>query len=69
MHDELRTEGVRVHVVSPSNTDTPLHNRFFPDEDPATLIAPEEIAAAVVFLAESEGKGIIRELRVTRMRQ
>jgi NAD(P)-dependent dehydrogenase (short-subunit alcohol dehydrogenase family) len=69
MCEELREAGVRVHIISPSDTDTPQYRRFFSVKDPLMLIAPEEIAQMVIFLTRYSGRGIIHEVRVGRMRR
>ena len=55
---EVASEGVRVNCVAPGPTDTPLLTWPWRDEEytetlPARrLVRPEEVAEAVVFLAE-----------------
>ncbi len=54
--EELRGTGVRATLLEPAATDTPLWDPFDPDTNPALpdrsqMLAPEDVAAAVVFLA------------------
>lgn len=49
--EEMRTFGVKVHVICPGPVDTPMRWRATPEFDRAHVIAPEEIAEAVLFLA------------------
>lgn len=69
MCEELRKMGIRVHIISPSDTDTPLYRKFYSVKDPLTLILPEEIAETVLFLTRYSGRGIICEMRISRMRK
>jgi NADP-dependent 3-hydroxy acid dehydrogenase YdfG len=54
--EELRGTGVRATLLEPSATDTPLWDPMEPDSNPALpdraqMLAPVDVAAAVVFLA------------------
>jgi NADP-dependent 3-hydroxy acid dehydrogenase YdfG len=54
--EELRGTGVRATLLEPSATDTPLWDPMDPDSNPALpdraqMLAPVDVAAAVVFLA------------------
>ncbi|GMR22069.1 MAG: YciK family oxidoreductase [Acidobacteriota bacterium] len=53
---ELDPRGVRVNSVNPGATRTDMRASAYPDEDPTTLPAPEEIAEIFVFLASDESK-------------
>jgi NAD(P)-dependent dehydrogenase (short-subunit alcohol dehydrogenase family) len=69
---DLASDGIRVNVVCPGMTDTPMLRHFLdqstnPDADLAArvkriplqrLVQPEEVAAAVLFLASPEASGI-----------
>ncbi len=48
---ELEGDGVRVNSVNPGATRTAMRAAAYPDEDPLTLPAPEDIAEVFVFLA------------------
>jgi NAD(P)-dependent dehydrogenase (short-subunit alcohol dehydrogenase family) len=52
--EELRGSGVRVTLVEPAATDTPLWDPLDPDADPglpprAAMLSPESVARAIVF--------------------
>lgn len=54
--EELKGTGVRATLLEPSATDTPLWDPMDPDSNPALpdraqMLAPADVAAAVVFLA------------------
>jgi len=54
--EELKGTGVRATLLEPSATDTPLWDPMDPDSNPslparAQMLAPADVAAAVVFLA------------------
>ena len=51
---ELAEHGVRVFSVDPGDMDTELHRAAIPDADPRTLAAPDEVAAAIVRMIESD---------------
>jgi len=53
---ELEPDGIRVNSVNPGATRTDMRASAYPDEDPTTLPAPEEIAEVFVFLASDESK-------------
>jgi NAD(P)-dependent dehydrogenase (short-subunit alcohol dehydrogenase family) len=50
--DEVANTSVRANLVNPGPTRTRMRAQAFPGEDPATLQAPEDIAATFVRLAE-----------------
>jgi NAD(P)-dependent dehydrogenase (short-subunit alcohol dehydrogenase family) len=51
---ELEPHGVRVLSVDPGDMDTAMHRAAIPDADPASLADPDEVAARIVRLIESE---------------
>jgi NAD(P)-dependent dehydrogenase (short-subunit alcohol dehydrogenase family) len=53
---ELEPHGIRVNSVNPGATRTDMRAGAYPDEDPATLPTPEDIAEVFVFLASNESK-------------
>ena len=63
---EVAGDGIRVHLIAPGGVDTDLVRSTRPDIDTSDLIAPEEVARAVVFLLESRGKGVIDVLEIHR---
>ena len=58
LQKEGRPHGIRCHVICPGPTDTDQRRSNFGDEDPATLMQPEEIAEAAVFFASDESRWV-----------
>jgi NAD(P)-dependent dehydrogenase (short-subunit alcohol dehydrogenase family) len=52
--DELRPEGIRVNAVNPGATRTRMRAFAYPEEDPQTLPAPEDIAPIFVWLSRPD---------------
>jgi NAD(P)-dependent dehydrogenase (short-subunit alcohol dehydrogenase family) len=52
--EELKEWNIRANAVNPGGTRTVMRAEAYPDEDPATLPAPEEITPAFVYLASDE---------------
>jgi NAD(P)-dependent dehydrogenase (short-subunit alcohol dehydrogenase family) len=48
---ELEDTGVRMYVVDPGDMDTAMHRAALPDDDPAQLARPEDVAESFVLLA------------------
>ncbi|HEV3231021.1 MAG TPA: SDR family oxidoreductase [Candidatus Dormibacteraeota bacterium] len=48
---ELTGTGVRIHAVDPGDMDTAMHRAALPEDDPASLANPVEVAEAFVLLA------------------
>jgi NAD(P)-dependent dehydrogenase (short-subunit alcohol dehydrogenase family) len=55
MSEELKEYGIKVYCISPGRTATELRRILAPDEDPATILQPEDIADTVVFLLSAAG--------------
>jgi NAD(P)-dependent dehydrogenase (short-subunit alcohol dehydrogenase family) len=55
---ELSEHGVRVFSVDPGDMNTELHRAAVPDADPRSLAAPEDVAAAIVRMLESDGVAV-----------
>jgi NADP-dependent 3-hydroxy acid dehydrogenase YdfG len=75
LHEVLRTEligsGVRTTLVSPGPVDTALWDEINPDERPgftprASMLAPDAVAAAVMFAVTQPADVNIDEIRVSR---
>jgi NAD(P)-dependent dehydrogenase (short-subunit alcohol dehydrogenase family) len=49
--EELAGTGVTVVSVDPGDMDTDMHRAALPDDDPASLARPEDVAEAFVALA------------------
>ncbi len=45
---------LQINAVIPQRTDTPLRKANFPNEDPATLLSPQEVAAEILQLLKQE---------------
>lgn len=56
--DELKDCGIRVNSVNPAATRTAMRARAYPEEDPLTLPAPEEIMPIFLYLASDESVGV-----------
>jgi NAD(P)-dependent dehydrogenase (short-subunit alcohol dehydrogenase family) len=49
--EELKGDGITVNAVLPSIIDTPANRADMPDTDPAIWVAPDDLAAVMLFLA------------------
>lgn len=58
MSDELREQGINVNCVLPTIIDTPENRAAMPDADPARWVAPDDLAAAILFLASEQARAI-----------
>lgn len=56
--EELKTTKVTVNAVLPSIIDTPTNRKDMPDADPATWVAPDDLAAVILFLASPESRAM-----------
>jgi len=56
MAEELKPYGIKVHCIAPGRTATELRRTLAPDEDPSTIMQPEEVAHVVRFLLSPDGK-------------
>lgn len=61
--DEWADEGVRVNVVSPERTDTPMRRRAFPTESHEGMLSAQEVAAATLRLLQSDLTGQVLDVR------
>ena len=52
---ELAPHGVRVLAVDPGDMNTAMHRAAIPDADEASLADPDDVAARIVRMLESEG--------------
>lgn len=59
--EEVEPRGVRVNIVDPGGTRTEMRAAAYPDEDPATLPAPEEIVPVFLYLASEASRGVTGE--------
>lgn len=56
--EELKGEGITVNAVLPSIIDTPANRADMPDADPATWVAPDDLAAVMLFLASDASTAV-----------
>ncbi len=56
--EELKPYGIRVNAVNPGATRTAMRAQAYPDEDPMTLPAPDDIVPVFVYLASDESAGV-----------
>src|ERR687885_1741000 len=55
---ELEEHGIRANSVDPGSMRTEMRAAAYPDEDPMTLITPEENTAVFLYLASDESKDV-----------
>src|SRR5215212_373249 len=55
---ELEERGIRVNSVDPGSMRTEMRAAAYPDEDPNTLITPEENIGVFLYLASDESEGV-----------
>ena len=58
---ELEERGIRVNAVDPGGMRTEMRASAYPDEDPNTLITPEQNTAVFLYLASDESRGVTGE--------
>jgi len=56
--EELKADGVTVNAVLPSIIDTPTNRADMPKADFSTWVAPEDLAAVMLFLASEEARAV-----------
>lgn len=56
--EELKEAGIRVNSVNPAATRTEMRAAAYPEEDPMTLPAPEEITPVFLYLASDDSAGV-----------
>lgn len=56
--EELKPAGVTVNAVLPSIIDTPVNRADMPDADPSTWVAPDDLAAVILFLASEQARAV-----------
>jgi len=55
---ELLGTSVTVNAILPSIIDTPTNRKDMPDAEPATWVAPADLAAVILFLASPESRAM-----------
>ncbi len=58
MREELAIYGTRVACISPGRCATDLRRTLAPDEDPTTIMQPEDVAAVIELLASGTARFI-----------
>ncbi len=56
--EELKGDNITVNAVLPSIIDTPANRTDMPDTDPATWVAPADLAAVMLFLASEAATAV-----------
>ena len=56
--EELKTDGITVNAVLPSILDTAANRADMPDADPSAWVAPEDLAAVILFLASETARAM-----------
>lgn len=64
--NEVYTEGIRVHVISPGGVATGMVALTRPDLAGSDMILPEDVADAAVYLLSHRGGAVIDEIRIHR---
>jgi NAD(P)-dependent dehydrogenase (short-subunit alcohol dehydrogenase family) len=57
-----RDQGITANAVLPSTIDTPGNREAMPQANPTAWVRPEEVAAAIAFLASEESSGVTGSL-------
>jgi NAD(P)-dependent dehydrogenase (short-subunit alcohol dehydrogenase family) len=55
---EVREQNINVNAVIPSTINTPANREAQPNADPSKWVAPEDMAAVIVFLASDAARAI-----------
>src|SRR3990172_2892937 len=56
--DEVKEWNIRVNTVNPGGTRTEMRAQAYPDEEPLTLPAPEDITGVFLYLAGAESREV-----------
>lgn len=67
LKEELAIYGTRVVTISPGRCATALRRKLAPDEDPTTIMQPEDVADAIRMLTSPVGRYIDSENLVVRL--
>tara|TARA_R110002096_G_scaffold436038_3_gene665866 strand:+ start:9445 stop:10824 length:1380 start_codon:yes stop_codon:yes gene_type:complete len=63
--DEWTTQNVRVNVICPARTDTPMRRKAFGAEPPESLISPRRVAEVTLAAAALSESGQVIEIQVS----
>ena len=61
--DEWADDGIRVNVISPERTDTPMRHQAFPHENTDGMLSADEVAQATLGLIRSDLTGQVLDVR------
>lgn len=64
--EEMAEEGVRINVINPERTDTPMRRKNFGNEDPATLLPSSEVAEVAIAAVSANYTGQVIDVRRNR---
>lgn len=67
LKEELAIYGTRVITISPGRCATALRRKLAPDEDPTTIMQPEDVADAIRMLTSPVGRYVDSENLVVRL--
>lgn len=67
MKEELAIYGTRVVCISPGRCATALRRQLAPDEDPTTIMQPEDVAQVIAMLASDAGRFVDSQNLVVRL--
>lgn len=67
MKEELSIYGTRVVTISPGRCATALRRTLAPDEDPSTIMQPEDVAGVIELLASDHGRFVDSQNLVVRL--
>jgi 2-C-methyl-D-erythritol 4-phosphate cytidylyltransferase len=62
--EEHRTDGIRLNLISPERTDTPMRTAAFGAEPESSMLASKNVALATIDALLSASTGMVLELRV-----
>ena len=63
---EAQPQGIRVSAVLPGGVDTDLVRQARPDLDPAILLAPDDVAQAVMYLLSLSDRAAVDQIYLRR---
>jgi NAD(P)-dependent dehydrogenase (short-subunit alcohol dehydrogenase family) len=58
MADELESTAIRVNLVNPGATRTRMRARAYPAENPASLLAPEDVTPTYLYLLGTASRAV-----------
>jgi len=64
LREELAGSGLRLLSLTPGATETPLWDEVAGDWNRSRMIAPEEVAGALVWALDATGRAVVEEIRL-----